>query len=87
MNIIFLEHFNMIIIDQNSIGLDAIFSKFIVSPLPYFLQIRLWHQKSFTAKKGTVVRNISLVPDNAGQIEGRVNGQRIVILTQYVKKN
>lgn len=40
----------------------------------------------FTAKRGTAVRGISLVPDNAGHIEGRVNGQRIVILTQFVKK-
>jgi len=42
---------------------------------------------SFTAKRGTPVRNISLVWDNAEQIEGRVNGQQIVILTQYVKKS
>ncbi|MCW3804623.1 PhnA domain-containing protein [Plebeiibacterium marinum] len=41
----------------------------------------------FTAKRGTAVRNIGLVHDNAEQIEGRVNGQQIVILTQYVKKN
>ena len=41
---------------------------------------------NFTAKRGTAVRNIALVPDNAGQIEGRVNDQRIVILTEYVKK-
>jgi len=41
----------------------------------------------FTAKRGTAVRSISLVGDNAGQIEGRVNGQQIVILTQYVKKS
>lgn len=41
----------------------------------------------FTAKRGTAVRNISLVPDNAGHIEGRVEGQRIVILTQFVKKS
>lgn len=40
----------------------------------------------FTAKRGTAVRNISLVHDNAEQIEGRVEGQKIVILTQYVKK-
>lgn len=40
----------------------------------------------FTAKRGTTVRNISLVSDNADQIEGRVNGQQIVILTQFVKK-
>ncbi|MCG3164630.1 MAG: hypothetical protein POELPBGB_00389 [Bacteroidia bacterium] len=41
---------------------------------------------TFTAKRGTSVRNINLVWDNAGQIEGRVNGQQIVILTKYVKK-
>lgn len=40
----------------------------------------------FTAKRGTAVRKISLVHDNAEQIEGRVDGQQIVILTQYVKK-
>lgn len=41
----------------------------------------------FTAKRGTAVRGISLVEDNPGQIEGRVNGQQIVILTQFVKKS
>lgn len=42
---------------------------------------------NFTAKRGTPVRNISLVPDNPEQIEGRVNGQQIVILTKFVKKS
>lgn len=42
---------------------------------------------NFTAKRGTAVRNISLVHDDAGQIEGRVSGQHIVILTQFVKKS
>ncbi len=41
---------------------------------------------NFTAKRGTAVRGIALVADNAGQIEGRVEGQRIVILTEFVKK-
>lgn len=40
----------------------------------------------FTAKRGTAVRNITLVHDNPEHIEGKVNGQTIVILTQYVKK-
>lgn len=40
----------------------------------------------FTAKRGTAVRGISLVHDNPEHIEGRVSGQTIVILTQYVKK-
>jgi protein PhnA len=41
---------------------------------------------NFIAKRGTPVRRISLVRDNAGQIEGRVNDQHIVILTEFVKK-
>lgn len=40
----------------------------------------------FTAKRGTSVRGISLVAENDAQIEGRVEGQRIVILTEFVKK-
>ena len=40
----------------------------------------------FTAKRGTAVRGITLVPDNAAHIEGRVEGQRIVILTEFVKR-
>ncbi|NOX09344.1 MAG: PhnA protein [Gammaproteobacteria bacterium] len=40
----------------------------------------------FTAKRGTAVRGISLVADNPEHIEGRVNGQKIVILTCFVKK-
>jgi protein PhnA len=42
---------------------------------------------NFTAKRGTAVRNISLVADNAAHIEGRVSGQQIVILTQFTKKS
>jgi protein PhnA len=42
---------------------------------------------SIVAKRGEAVRNISLVWDNAEQIEGKVGGQTIVILTQYVKKS
>ncbi len=39
----------------------------------------------FTAKRGTAVRNIALT-DNPEQIEGRVNGTRIVLLTKFLKK-
>lgn len=42
---------------------------------------------SAQAKRGTAVRRISLVPNNPEQIEGRVDGQMIVILTKYVKKS
>ena len=41
---------------------------------------------SFTAKRGTVVRGISLVSDNPEHIEGRVSGHHIVILTKFIKK-
>tara|TARA_R110000787_G_scaffold66186_1_gene148791 strand:+ start:218 stop:652 length:435 start_codon:yes stop_codon:yes gene_type:complete len=41
----------------------------------------------FTAKRGTAVRRISLVADNPAHIEGRVDGQRIVLLTEFVKKS
>jgi protein PhnA len=42
---------------------------------------------NFVAKRGTAVRGISLVADNAEHIEGRVSGQQIVILTKFVKKS
>lgn len=42
---------------------------------------------SLTAKRGTAVRGISLVADNPEHIEGKVEGQRIVILTKFVKKS
>jgi protein PhnA len=42
---------------------------------------------SMVAKRGTAVRGIRLVRDNPDQIEGRVNGQQIVILCQFVKKS
>ena len=41
----------------------------------------------FTAKRGTAVRGISLVPDNPEDIEGKVNGQQIVLVTKFVKKS
>lgn len=41
---------------------------------------------SLSAKLGTVVKNIRLVEDNHEQIEGKVEGQMIVILTKYLRK-
>ncbi|MXN92960.1 PhnA protein [Flavobacterium sp. Sd200] len=41
---------------------------------------------TINAKVGTAVRNIRLVHDNTEQIEGKIDGQLIVILTKYVKK-
>lgn len=42
---------------------------------------------SMVAKQGTAVRNIRLDHENAEYIEGKVDGQQIVIITQYVKKS
>ena len=42
---------------------------------------------SMVAKQGTAVRRISLDPYNAEYIEGKVDGQQIVIITKYVKKS
>ena len=42
---------------------------------------------SLVAKRGTAVRGISLVLDNPEHIEGKVEGQRIVILTKFTKKS
>lgn len=41
---------------------------------------------TLNAKMGTVVKNIRLVEDNTDQIEGKIEGQVIVILTKYVRK-
>ena len=41
---------------------------------------------TLNAKLGTVVKNIRLVADNIEQIEGKIEGQVIVILTKYVRK-
>ncbi|QED38222.1 PhnA protein [Antarcticibacterium arcticum] len=41
---------------------------------------------SMVAKQGTPVRRISLDHQNEEYIEGKVDGQQIVIITKYVKK-
>lgn len=41
---------------------------------------------TLNAKMGTVVKNIRIVNDNTEQIEGKIEGQLIVILTKYVRK-
>jgi protein PhnA len=41
---------------------------------------------SLNAKMGTVIKNIRLVTDNTEQIEGKIEGQQIVILTKYLRK-
>lgn len=41
---------------------------------------------SMVAKQGTAVRNIRLDHENETYIEGKIGGQQIVIITEYVKK-
>lgn len=41
---------------------------------------------SLTAKLGSVIKNIRLAEDNKEQIEGKIDGQLIVILTKFVRK-
>jgi protein PhnA len=41
---------------------------------------------SMVAKQGTAVRNIRLDHENEAYIEGKVDGQQIVLITAYVKK-
>jgi len=41
---------------------------------------------SVSARVGTVVKNIKLVSGNNEQVEGRIDGQQIVILTKYLKR-
>ncbi len=40
----------------------------------------------FTAKQGTVVKNIKLIPDDSTHIEGRVKGIKIYLKTKFLKK-
>jgi protein PhnA len=66
-------------VDSNGAALSAGDTVVLIKDLPV-------KGAGFTAKRGTAVRGISLVQDNPEHIEGRVEGQRIVILTKFVKK-
>lgn len=66
-------------IDSNGMILEAGDTVFLIKDLDV-------KGSSITAKRGTAVRRISLVHENAEQIEGKVDGQQIVILTKFVKK-
>jgi len=65
--------------DVNGVVLDAGDSVVLIKDLKV-------KGSSMVAKQGTAVRRISLDPDNEEYIEGKVDGQHIVIITKYVKK-
>jgi len=65
--------------DSNGVVLNYGDSVVLIKDLPV-------KGSSMIAKRGTPVRNIRLDPDNEMYIEGKVEGQMIVIITDYVKK-
>jgi protein PhnA len=65
--------------DSNGVILEAGDSVVLIKDLPV-------KGSSMVAKRGTAVRRISLDNDNAEYIEGKVDGQQIVIITKFVKK-
>ncbi len=65
--------------DSNGVIIESGDSVVLIKDLPV-------KGSSMVAKRGTAVRRVSLDRDNAEFIEGRVDGQQIVILTKYVKK-
>lgn len=65
--------------DSNGVPIESGDSVVLIKDLPV-------KGSSMVAKRGTAVRRVSLVHDNAEQIEGKVDGQQIVILTKFVKK-
>lgn len=67
-------------VDSNGVSLQAGDNVVLIKDLPV-------KGGGFTAKRGTAVRGINLVHDNPEHIEGRVQGQKIVILTKFVKRS
>lgn len=65
--------------DSNGVIIEAGDSVVLIKDLPV-------KGSSMVAKRGTAVRRVSLDHDNAEYIEGKVDGQQIVIITKYVKK-
>jgi protein PhnA len=66
--------------DSNGVVLESGDTVVLIKDLPV-------KGSSLVAKRGTAVRRISLDYENENHIEGRVDGQEIVILTQFVKKS
>lgn len=65
--------------DSNGVILEAGDSVVLIKDLPV-------KGSSMVAKRGTAVRRISLDNENEEYIEGKVDGQQIVIITKFVKK-
>lgn len=70
---------NVVVKDSNGTILNAGDSVVIIKDLEV-------KGAGFTAKRGTTVRNISIPQDVEGHIEGRVNGTKIYLKTEFLKK-
>lgn len=70
---------NVVVRDSNGVLLNAGDSVVIIKDLEV-------KGAGFTAKRGTMVRNISIPADVEGHIEGRVNGTKIYLKTEFLKK-
>ena len=69
----------MVIKDANGVELKAGDSVVILKDLDV-------KGAGFTAKRGTTVRNISIPQDVEGHVEGRVNGTKIYLKAEFLKK-
>ena len=70
---------NIVVKDANGVTLNAGDSVVILKDLEV-------KGAGFTAKRGTTVRNITIPQDVEGHIEGRVNGTKIYLKTEFLKK-
>lgn len=70
---------NVVVRDSNGVVLNAGDSVVIIKDLDV-------KGAGFTAKRGTTVRNITIPQDVADHIEGRVNGTKIYLKTEFLKK-
>lgn len=70
---------SVVVKDSNGVVLNAGDSVVIIKDLEV-------KGAGFTAKRGTTVRNITIPQDVEGHIEGRVNGAKIYLKTEFLKK-
>src|SRR3990167_4850529 len=70
---------SVVVRDSNGVVLNACDSVVIIKDLEV-------KGAGFTAKRGTLVKNITIPQDVEGHIEGRVNGTKIYLKTEFLKK-
>ena len=69
----------MVVLDSNGNKLEDGDSVIVIKDLPV-------KGAGFTAKQGTTVKNIRMVPEDPTHIQGRVNGTMIFLKTEFLKK-